>query len=109
MEKGQTYDQLSKEVNVRPGDKVIYNGELWEIAPIKSGKYTNKKVLIASNGQYREVLWTELSVALNDTTAKPTPPNDLGSFVSDAQGVNKGDWVYIRRPGGIPPWSGTNL
>ena len=50
LEKTKTYDQLVKEVNVRPGDKVVYKGELWEIAPLRKGRYDNDKVLITSNG-----------------------------------------------------------
>ena len=100
LEKAQTYDQLAKEVNVRPGDKVEYRGELWEIAPLRKNKYDNKRVLITSNGRYAEVFWSdsELKPALNGTTAKPLPPNNLGSFVSDAQGINIGDWVYELYP-----------
>ncbi len=98
LEKARTYDQLLKEVNTRPGDKVVYNEELWEIAPLRKGRYDNDKVLITSNGIYEEVLWSELNPALNDTTAKPLAPDNLGSFVSDAQGINKGDWVYVEYP-----------
>ena len=98
LEKSKTYDQLMKEVNVRPGDKVVYKGELWEIAPIRQNKYDNKRVLITSNGRYEEVAWGALSAALNSTTAKPLPPDNLGSFVSDAQGINIGDWVYELYP-----------
>ncbi len=100
LEKSKTYDQLVKEVNVRPGDKVGYKGELWEIAPIRQNvsKQFNQKVLITSNGRYAEVAWGELTAALNGTTAKPLPPDNLGSFVSDAQGINIGDWVYELYP-----------
>ena len=92
LEPAKTYDQLSKETNVRVGDKVKYKGELWEIS--KKGYYTNGKVTITSNGMYEEVDWDELGRALNDTTAQPVPADGLGTFVSDAQGLNTGEWVW---------------
>lgn len=93
-ESAKSYDQLLKETNVRVGDYVIYQNEKWEVA-----RYSNEKVMITSNGVYEDVNWGDLSPALNDTTAQPVPPErDLGSFVSDAQGFNTGDWVFAHYP-----------
>ncbi len=90
-EPAKTYDQLSKECNVRVGDKVTYRGELWEIS--RTGAFTNGKVTITSNGKFEEVHWETLSKALNNTTAQPVPDDDLGTFVSVAR-INPGEWVY---------------
>ena len=90
LEPKQTYDQLRKEVNVSVGAKVIYKDELWEVE-----SYSNERCVITSNGQYEEVTWDALRPAFNDTTAQPLLGGVPGGFVMDAQGVHKGDWVYV--------------
>ncbi len=90
LEPKKTYDQLRKEVNVSVGAKVIYKDELWEVE-----SYSNKKCVITSNGQFEEVTWDALRPAFNDTTAQPQLGGVPGGFVMDAQGVHKGDWVYV--------------
>ena len=89
-----SYDQLDIPVNNRVGDKVNYNGELWEIAAYGE----EGKVTITSNGQYREVNWEQLKGAFNQTTARPMRDDGMGSFVSDAQGFSVGEWVYVHYP-----------
>ena len=88
-----SYDQLDLPVNNRVGDKVNYQGELWEIA----SKGREGQTTITSNGQFREVNWTDLGPASNQTSARPID-DGMGSFVSDAQGVSVGEWVYVHYP-----------
>ena len=87
-----SYDQLDLPVNNRVGDTVNYQGQQWVIAA--KDKSREGTVTITSNGQYREVKWEELGPASNQTSARPLD-DGMGSFVSDAQGVSVGEWVYV--------------
>jgi len=92
-----TFDQIKTETQVRIGDAVTYQGDLYEITG-----YEAEEVSIVCNGHYVTTTWDQIGPAINSTTATPLDPRIPGSFTSIPGGFNNGEWVWF--PEGPDSW-----